>query len=371
MLSATARLPDLDRLIDRQACFVIHGPSQSGKTTAMNSLAHELTASGAYAAVLVSMEVGAPFNHDPGVAELAILESWRAAAEWHLPARFHPPAWPNAASGGRIGAALAAWCHAIERPLVLFLDEIDALSGAALVSILHQLRSGFGQRPTAFPWALALVGMRDVRDYKVAVDGSELPQMASPFNIKTESLLLRMFTAAEVAELYCQHTAETGQEFTTAAVERAFALTQGQPWLVNALARQAVEVVVPHVGAVIDAPHIDRAMELLLQRQDTHFDSMAECLRELRVRRVVEPIMAHAAIQDSTPDDIRYAIELGLCRRTAEGKLVIANPIYGEVLPWILAATPSASLRQIFWPIIDTTAYGCWAAHLAMRSLPF
>jgi len=44
------------------------------------------------------------------------------------------------------------------------------------------------------------------------------------------------FTAEEVTTLYQQHTTETGQPFTPEADALAFDLTQGQPWLVNALA---------------------------------------------------------------------------------------------------------------------------------------
>ena len=59
-----------------------------------------------------------------------------------------------------------------------------------------------------------------------------------------KGLTLRNFTRDEVAALYAQHTAETGQVFLPEAVDRAFLLTQGQPWLVNALARQLTEVLV-------------------------------------------------------------------------------------------------------------------------------
>ncbi|NJN18646.1 MAG: ATP-binding protein, partial [Oscillochloris sp.] len=44
MLPATARLPDVMRLITQQSYFVLHAPRQTGKTTAMLSLAQELTA---------------------------------------------------------------------------------------------------------------------------------------------------------------------------------------------------------------------------------------------------------------------------------------------------------------------------------------
>ena len=44
--------------------------------------------------------------------------------------------------------------------------------------------------------------------------------------------------------------------------------------------------------------HIAAAKELLIQRQDTHLDSLAERLREPRVRRVIEPMLAGAALGD-------------------------------------------------------------------------
>ncbi len=86
---------------------------------------------------------------------------------------------------------------------------------------------GYANRPKAFPHSLALIGLHDVRDYKVASGGSDRLTTASPFNIKAESLSLGDFTAEEVAELYHQHTADTAQTFADQAIQRAFHLTQG------------------------------------------------------------------------------------------------------------------------------------------------
>ncbi|NES25586.1 MAG: ATP-binding protein, partial [Symploca sp. SIO3E6] len=66
LLSPLARLPELTRLIKQRGYFIIHAPRQTGKTTAMLTLAQELTASGQYTAVMLSAEVGAAFPHDPG-----------------------------------------------------------------------------------------------------------------------------------------------------------------------------------------------------------------------------------------------------------------------------------------------------------------
>lgn len=83
--------------------------------------------------------------------------------------------------------------------------------GNVLISVLRQIRSGFPARPESAPWSLALVGMRDVRDHKIAMDGRDGPTGGSPFNIRDRSLLLRDFTSDEVAVLYAQHTIATGQ----------------------------------------------------------------------------------------------------------------------------------------------------------------
>ncbi len=125
MLPAVRRLPQVRPLIDQESYFILHAPRQVGKTTALRSLARELTAEGRYTAALVSMEVGEAFPHDVGAAEAAVLSRWHFALRAQLPSELQPPPFPDTAPGGRIGAALATWAESSARPLVVFLDEID------------------------------------------------------------------------------------------------------------------------------------------------------------------------------------------------------------------------------------------------------
>ena len=355
MLPATDRLPQLKSLIVQHSYFVIHAPRQTGKTTAMMALAKELTATEEYAAVLVSVENGVALGKDIAAVEQAVLNAWREDAEDQLPEDCWPPEWPIVSNAPSLRSALRAWAKACPKPIVLFIDEIDALEDQALISVLRQLRSGYPARPQSFPQSAALIGLRDVRDYKLAAGGNERGaspaenrlQTASPFNIKVESLTLRNFTLPEIQALYAQHTEATGQIFQPSVAAEVYALTQGQPWLVNALARQLVEVIMPDRTQAITATDVFIAKENLIQRRDTHIDSLAKRLREPRIQAILEPMLAGQPLGDVPVDDIEFVLDLGLCRLDDTGSLVIANPIYREVMPRMLAFSTSVSLNYI------------------------
>jgi hypothetical protein len=91
---------------------------------------------------------------------------------------------------------------------------------------------------------------------------------------------------------------------------------------------------------------VDQARDLLIQRNDTHLDSLAERLREPRVRAIIEPILAGDVMPDVPEDDRRFCLDLGLIRRASEGGLEVANPIYAEVIPRVLASGPRDTLPR-------------------------
>jgi hypothetical protein len=340
MLPPEPRLPGARALIEAGKYFVVHAPRQTGKTTTMGALARQLTAEGRYAALMFTCESAAVAGDDYSAAELQVLSSISEAARaWQLPAEWMPPdPWPDAPPGKRISEGLQDWALKCPLPLVLFFDEIDALNGASLSSVLHQLRGSYGFRPHAFPASIALFGLRDVRDCKAAAGGNPSRLgTASPFNISVESLRIGDFTADEVIALYGQHTTETGQEFTSEAAERAFAYTQGQPWLVNALAREVTEKMGVAVSEAITADYIDMAKERLILARATHLDSLVSKLSERRVRQVIEPILAGTIpprIDNVYQDDIAYVRDLGLIATGNPTR--ITNPIYREVIARVL-----------------------------------
>jgi hypothetical protein len=340
-LDPEPRLPILRTLIEQQNYFVIHAPRQTGKTTLLNMMAQKLTTEGRYTALRFSIEVSRPFSKDVAAAVTAALSALQRAAKAFLPESLRPPddLFQNI-SDPTTGLlyALSEWAQRAPRPLVIFIDEIDAIEEDALISVLHQLRDGYTQRPKNFPHSLALIGMRDVREYRARLRPErESMGSASPFNIKTESLILGNFSSEEVKALYHQHTEETRQIWTDEAVARAYYLTGGQPWLVNALARQIIERDVTDRTISITTAHVDAAKEALILRRDTHLDSLAERLHEPRVRRIIEPVLTGSfGGADVYNDDILYVADLGLTTRPS-APIRIANPIYAEVIPRTLS----------------------------------
>jgi hypothetical protein len=100
-----------------------------------------------------------------------LIRELRRRAEGALPPELQPPPLASDGDEGLFAATLTAWARACPRPIVLILDEIDALRGTSLLSVLRQLRAGYASRPAEFPASVILCGLRDVRDDKVASGG--------------------------------------------------------------------------------------------------------------------------------------------------------------------------------------------------------
>ena len=354
MLPALDRLPQVRRLVNRRQYFVIHAPRQTGKTTAVKALVREINAKGDMVAIYCTLET-LQNAADPEKASLAIsdliLDNFNAAfpTETTDAARQGAPS-----SGGGVGlairSALRNLCRRAGKPLVVFFDEADCLFGDVLISFLRQLRDGYVNREDVpFPSSIALVGMLDVRDYKAQIrpDGESLGQI-SPFNIISKDMMLRNFTADEVAALYAQHTEATGQTFAQGVLDKVMEFSGGQPWLVNALARECVEEIHDfRYGEPVTAEDIETAKETIIRRRDTHVDSLMERLREPRVRRIVEPVILGEQLGDVSvnDEDYRYVQDLGLLKEV-NGALVPSNKMYAEIIGRYLSRDEQTRMAQ-------------------------
>ena len=347
-------LADVLMLIRQQKYFVLHAPRQTGKTSCMFALRDYLNQQGDYIAVYANIEAGQAARNNVASAvavacgaiedEMNLVLKNKLATEIRNTIRQEEP-------NEMLSKYLSKLSEALPKPLVLVIDEIDAIVGDSLVSILRQIRSGYGKRPVSFPVSIILCGVRDVRDYRIVLSNQDIVTGGSAFNIKAESLRLGNFTEEEIHALYGQHTHETGQVFEEECFPLVWNATEGQPWLVNALAREATWSMKENRDrSVVITPDIMyRAQENLIYRRDTHIDILIDKLSEPRVKRVIEPILANneEAAEGLMPsDDIQYVADMGLIKREKSKTIRIANGIYREIIPRELTWSTQETLPQ-------------------------
>ena len=352
-------LPSILELIGDKRYFVLHAPRQTGKTSVLLALRDLLNSGGAgdFRCVYVNVEAAQAVREDVRRAMQVILGELASRAR-SAGDEFLYDAWPDILAifgDGALAEALTRWCENTAAPVVLLIDEIDALIGDTLIAVLRQLRARYDRRPESFPQSVVLCGVRDVRDYRIQSRAENAAVAGgSAFNVGAEPLRLGDFTEAEVRALLDQHTRETGQPFTPEALETVWRQTRGQPWLVNALCRRVCfdEPAGRDRSRAITADDVLGAQEHLILSRQVHLDQLADKLREDRVRRVVEPLLSGGEEWMFSDRDLEYVRDLGLIARDAPPR--IANPIYAEIVPRELTwVAQSRLIQDIAWYVDD------------------
>ena len=352
MIPPARRAGEALTLVAQGRWFSLVAGRQTGKTTLLRALEAQLNAGAERPALWIDLEE-LRAQPEPALAFRTLLvvlcEAVARVSAGRAP-------WTPEEQAAWLADPATAIRHGLRRAVerlpgvVILFDEADVLVGAAMVSFLTQLRALYlARKEQPAPHCVVLAGVRAVRDYiSSAGEGHTFAWLgtASPFNITVENVGLAPFTAAEVAELAAQHTAETAQRFEPEAVARVYDLSRGHPWLVNALCDQCTRRDVTDRAVAITAAHVDAAEETLILERRTHIDSLLARLREERVRRVLDPMIAGATVPaGSIDDDVAYVAGLSLIR-VGPGGWEVANPIYREVIPRALTYVTQSSLHQ-------------------------
>jgi len=349
-------LEEILSLIEQEKYFILHAPRQTGKTTCLLALMDYLNREGRYKCLYINVESAQGAREDVKRGVRAILSEMADNAEMFLKDIFVRDILNDMLDGrgedAALNAVMARWAAASDKPIILLIDEIDSLIGDTLISVLRQIRAGHTKRPALFPQSIILCGVRDVRDYRIHSEKEkEIITGGSAFNIKAESFRLGDFSKEEMESLYECHTSETGQKFHDEALDLAWRLSEGQPWLVNALAYEVCFKIPENRDRTIEitAEMIARAKEDIIIRRETHIDQLVDKLREERVKRVISPILNGTEMENIAWDDIQYLVDLGLIKKTDKG-LVISNAIYMEVIPRELTLIAQENLMPRFDP---------------------
>jgi hypothetical protein len=321
----------LHRYIKDKLYWVLHAPRQTGKTTFLQSWAREINAGDAAVACYVTVE------RCQGVAEpeWAMPDICKAIQEYAESATLPVPELNTSAINSMLSDILRNWAKLIApKPLVVLFDETDVLEGGTLISFLRQLRGGFADRGIGvFPTSIALVGMRDLKDYITAAKDGVPVNPGSPFNIKEDSAFISNFTKEDIVRLFAQRTAETGQQITAEALDYVYEQSRGQPWIVNSLCKRATMRILDEESTeTVTVEHIREAREQMIRARETHLDALAYRLENPQIRSVMESLLTgEPDTRLASGEPFRLCMDLGLVS-IERGSPVVANPIYREVI---------------------------------------
>ena len=219
--------------------ITVWAPRQTGKTWVMQQAVSQLTASGDFEVAILTMQSAKNETTAAGVLdvlasglrqwfgrELPGVTSWRALSELFTADHF-------------------------TKPLILILDEFDAVQEEFIAAFANEFRSMYTRRlneadrksgaKSCLLHGLALVGVR-------AVLGVE-NVTGSPFNVQ-RSLRIPNLTHDEVAGMFRWYERESGQTVEPAVVERLFYETRGQPGLTGWFGELLTETYNRHAAAI-------------------------------------------------------------------------------------------------------------------------
>ncbi|MCE7984830.1 MAG: hypothetical protein DYG89_26965 [Caldilinea sp. CFX5] len=200
--------------------ITVWAPRQTGKTWLMQQVVERVRAQGDFEVAMLTMQFARNVQDEQVV--LRILTAGLG--------RWFRRDFPTVASFADLADLFTSrW---FSKPLILILDEFDALEEsiinafAALFRSIYTQRSNETDRPSAeksyLLHGLALIGVRSVLGIE-NVSGS-------PFNVQ-RSLRVPNLTHDEVSGMFHWYEEESGQMVEPAVVERIFYETRGQPGL--------------------------------------------------------------------------------------------------------------------------------------------
>jgi hypothetical protein len=323
----------LHRYIRDKLYWVLHAPRQTGKTTFLQSWMGEINGGSEAVACYVSLErcqgIGEPERSMPDLC--------KAIQEYAETAGLDVPRVRTEAVNSMLSDILRDWAKlTAPKGLVVLFDETDVLVEGTLISFLRQLRGGFATRGVGiFPVSVALVGMRDLKDYLVAAKGGEPVNPGSPFNIKSDSAFIGNFSREDLGRLFLQRTEETGQGITAEALGYVWEQSRGQPWIVNSLfMRATMRVLGEESRETVRLEHIREARGQMIAARETHLEALAYRLGDPGIRAILETIITgkfDLSLSSGNPA-VEQALDMGLIRYDEEWGYKVANPLYEEII---------------------------------------
>jgi AAA-like domain len=314
-------------LVHNDRYFTIWAPRQTGKSTFFAMLGEELTKEG-YKVCYINFE---NYKHTSLATftqtfREAILKSWDIDVQ-------------SAPDMIRVFEEMRIQT---DQKLVLIIDEIEGINAEYFGDFLHTIRSLYQSRANHGLKSVIMVGVSNITG--VVEDN------VSPFNI-AESFPVDFFTKEEVYELLAQHETATGQFFSPVAKEKIYAITAGQPGLVNGFAAKLIEL--SPKKKILDYENYLYVEDWYLYKSiDKNVSNIIQKAKKYR-KFLEELLFLERAVRfNINVEHIRYFFVNGLLSAAENGLVMFRVPLYKKCLQQYFYPTmngESAEIQSNLW----------------------
>jgi hypothetical protein len=317
---------DIKTMVDRGRYFSIFAPRQSGKTTFFKRMLDELHKDPTYIGIILNFQKYEELDKTQFYSQI------EKKLYHQLRYRLKEVGCEKNEAVGRFldGHHLTghlSFSHLFEelnqvlefKKIIIFIDEFDGIPLIELGNFLTALRDLYQEYKEVKQKALYSIGLVGIRNITKLIVGG-----VSPFNI-ADQVDLPPFSLKNVSDLYSQYTKETNQPFAEETVKRVHEETNGQPWLVNRLGTILTMDVKPGTTAPIEKSDVEKAIHLLLNERNDHFDNLyekAKLYKETFVEIVFDNVEYNPDDEDQT-----WLEQYGLVKNK-DGHAVVGNNIY-------------------------------------------
>ncbi|HNT74876.1 MAG TPA: AAA-like domain-containing protein [Anaerolineae bacterium] len=352
-------------ILNGEFCYILTA-RQMGKSSLMIRTAHQLKQQGVCTAIIDLTQIG---------TDEITAKQWYLGLITHIKEQFsldvEPETWWNDHASLSVVQCFIGFLRDvvlvdIEKPVVIFIDEIDATLKLNFADdFFATIRSIYNARasnPIYQRLTFALFGVATPSD--LIKDRTR-----TPFNIGHQ-IDLREITPQD-ANVFLKALAEAGNDHTKQVFDRVFYWTYGHPYLTQKLFDALVkDSEIELTSEQVDAT-VDRLFFLEDSTRETNLryvlDKVKESSQKVKLLSVYRKVHAGKIV----PEDERSVEQsqlkvLGLVR-SSDGVLQVRNEIYRRVFDqkWIKANTPVDWTRRI--AVISTvlvfilaTAFGIW-----------
>lgn len=346
MVDLNSRMEQMKAMVDSGKYFTVNRARQYGKTTTLTALARYLENDYAILSLDFQGIGGSGFQSEEKFVKAFCRQLRMKAERAGMPDKIvdeideYIRRREGLAALDELFMTFAAWCQSSEKPVVMFIDEVDtAADNQVFLDFLAQLRLQYIERERDLNYrtfqSVILAGVTDVKNLKWKLHPEGMHKFNSPWNIAADFKIDMRLTADGIGGMLAEYELDhhTGMDVSVTAQE-IYDYTDGYPFLVSRICQLMDGKFTEGQlfgGSFVWTPEgVGEAVGSILMEKNTLFESLMGKVHDLpELNQMLQRLLFSGEMIPYNPDDavIDEAEMYGFVKNE-QGFVKVANRIF-------------------------------------------